>query len=83
VGNSTVVNDTFYAEYKTANVFTALTATGAAVGPADFSTAAGQQALRSIKTIRININLMARNGDMQTGRRAVIPFAATATVGNN
>ena len=76
-------NNTLYAEYKAANVFMALDVAGNEIGPADYSTTAGQTALKTIKTIRINVNLLGRNVDLQTGRRAVIPLAATSDVGNN
>lgn len=81
VGGSNQSNNTLYSEYKAANVFTAYDATGTPVSPADF--VSGAATLKTIKTIRINVNLMAGTADMQTGRRAVIPLAATADVGNN
>lgn len=78
-----VANDSLYATYKSANVFTAYTADGTSVAPADFSTSSGRTALATIKTIRINLNLLARTADQQSGRRPVITLSASGKVGNN
>ncbi len=75
--------DTLYTAYKNQNLFTAFDVSGNPVAPADYSTASGQATLATIKTIRINLNLLARSGDLQTGARAVIPLTAGARVGNN
>lgn len=75
--------DTLYTAYKSQNLFTAYDVSGNPVAPADYSTAAGQATLATIKTIRINLNLLARAADLQTGARAVIPLTAAARVGNN
>ncbi len=83
IGSATQANDTAFAAYKNQNLFTAYDAYGNPVTPADYSTAAGQATLATIKTIRINVNLLSRYRDMQSGSRAVIPLAAAATVGNN
>lgn len=80
-GGSLHANNTLYSEYKAANVFTAYDAAGNEISPATYST--GSATLASIKTIRINLNLLARQGDLQTGRRTVIPLTASARVGGN
>jgi prepilin-type N-terminal cleavage/methylation domain-containing protein len=78
-----ISNDTMYAAYKNANVFTAYDVAGNEVAPADYSTSSGKAALATIKNIRINLNLLARQGDPQTGKRPVITFSSAARVGNN
>lgn len=82
INGSTAANDTLYTTYKAANVFTAYDANGNEVAPADYSTTAGKDALKKIKTIRLNINLMGRYPD-QSGRRPVITLAASGKVGTN
>jgi type II secretory pathway pseudopilin PulG len=81
VGNSTKTVDNVYSNYKAANVFTAYDASGNEISPATYST--GAATLASIKTIKINLNLLGRQGDLQTGMRAVIPLTAGARVGGN
>ncbi|HWR37544.1 MAG TPA: prepilin-type N-terminal cleavage/methylation domain-containing protein [Clostridia bacterium] len=76
-------NNTVYAAYKTANVFTAYDALGNAVGPADFSTPAGRAVLKSIRTIKININVLGSQADMQTGMRPAITLAGSARIPGN
>jgi hypothetical protein len=83
IGAGTQSNDTAFAAYKNQNLFTAFDVNGNPVLPADYSTPGGQTTLASIKTIRVNVNFLARYRDMQTGSRAVIPLAAAAAVGNN
>ena len=73
--------DTVYSNYKSANVFTAYDAAGNEISAATYST--GSSTLASIKTIKINLNLLGRQGDLQTGMRAVIPLTAGARVGGN
>jgi prepilin-type N-terminal cleavage/methylation domain-containing protein len=83
IGTATQANDTAFAAYKNQNLFTAFDVNGNPVAPADYSTAAGQATLATIKTIRVSVNLLAGYRDMQTGSRAVIPLTAAAAVGNN
>lgn len=73
--------DTIYSNYKAANVFTAYDASGNEISAATYST--GSSTLASIKTIKINLNLLGRQGDLQTGMRPVIPLTASARVGGN
>ena len=83
IAGASVSNDTAYATYKNANVFTAYDENGLPVAPDNYSTANGPANLAKIKTIRINLNLLARQGDMQSGARPVITFSASAKVGTN
>jgi prepilin-type N-terminal cleavage/methylation domain-containing protein len=76
-------NDSLYSTYKPLDVFTAYDGDGALVGPVDYSTAAGKLALKTIRTIRISINVMARQTDLQTGMRPVIPFVARVRIPAN
>jgi prepilin-type N-terminal cleavage/methylation domain-containing protein len=80
-GGGTRNLDTVYSNYKSANVFTAYDAGGNEISAATYST--GSSTLASIKTIKINLNLLGRQGDLQTGMRAVIPLTASARVGGN
>jgi prepilin-type N-terminal cleavage/methylation domain-containing protein len=68
-------NDTFYAMYKNANLFTAYDAKGTEVAPTDFAT--NPTALKSIRTIKINVNLLTPQSDMQSKRRAALTYAAS------
>ncbi|HWR49834.1 MAG TPA: hypothetical protein VN428_01925, partial [Bryobacteraceae bacterium] len=76
-------NNTVYAAYKTANVFTAYDAAGGAVPPADFSTTAGRDALKTIRTIKVNINVLGSQADLQSGMRPAITLAGSARIPRN
>ena len=79
-GSSGTANDTTYADYKTANVFTYYKADGTEVTPTDIS---GDPTLSNdVKTIRININVLGRQADMQTGRRPVMSYSAAVRMPN-
>jgi type II secretory pathway pseudopilin PulG len=73
--------DTVFSSYKSANVFTAYDASGNEISPATYSS--GATTLASIKTIKINLNLLGSNNDLQTGTRPVMAFTASARVGGN
>ena len=74
-------NDALYAAYKTANVFTFYDASGNEVAPPlDVSTTAGKNAIATIRTIRMNVNVLARQVDMQTGMRPVMSFSDAVRV---
>jgi prepilin-type N-terminal cleavage/methylation domain-containing protein len=73
--------NTVFAAYKTANVFTAYDASGNQISPATYST--GASTLATIKTIKINLNLLGSRNDLQTGTRPVITMSASARVGGN
>jgi hypothetical protein len=70
-----VSNDTVYGMYKTANLFTAYNAAGTLVAPTDYATNPGL--LKSIRTIKINVNLITSQTDMQTRRSPAVTFAAS------
>lgn len=77
VGGVTQTNDSLFSAYKNQNVFSYYDINGNEVTPpADFSTAFGQTKLKNVKTIRININVLARQGDLQTGLRPVMSYSA-------
>lgn len=74
-------NDAVYAMYKSANVFTAYNATGQEVLPTDYVT--DKAALKSIRTIKINVNLLTRQEDMQSGSKPAVTIAASVRVPAN
>ncbi len=80
---SNTSNDTLFATYKPVNAFTAYDSNGALVAPTDYSTTAGKLALKTIRTIKININVLARRGDSQSGLRPVMAFVARVRIPAN
>jgi prepilin-type N-terminal cleavage/methylation domain-containing protein len=75
-------NNTLYAAYKTANVFSAFLADGSEVtGPVTY--AGNPTGIKSIRTIRININLLTSRPDLQTKLRAPVTLAASVRVPSN
>ena len=82
VGGSTQTNDSLFANYKTANLFTYYDADGNAVNTGDISTTAGVTNLAKIKVIRINLNVLGRQGDLQTGVRPVMSYSAAVRLPN-
>jgi prepilin-type N-terminal cleavage/methylation domain-containing protein len=83
VSGSAIANDTLYGDYKTANVFIAYDGNGNTVAPTDYSTTAGKNALKTIRTVKINVNVLAKQQDLQTGMRPAIPFVASARIPAN
>lgn len=79
--SSSVANNTFYAAYKGANVFTAYDGTGALVAPTDFAT--NRTSLASIRTIRVNVNLLAPIADLQTKVRPAVTLSSTVRIPAN
>lgn len=80
-GGAPVSNDTLYSEYKSAALFTAYNNSGAVVTlPVDIST--NRTLLKTIKTIRINLNVLSPNTDLQTGLRPAVAMTATARLNN-
>ncbi len=75
-------NDSLYAGYKPAYLFTAYDASGNTVAPTDINT--NPTALASIKTIQITLNVLApvSGNDMQTMKRPVISMTAAARLNN-
>ncbi|MGE5111428.1 MAG: type II secretion system protein [Acidobacteriaceae bacterium] len=69
--SSGTANDTTYSDYKAANLFTFYDAKGNEVSSAS-----------NVKTIQININVLAPQADMQTGRRAVMSYSAAVRMPN-
>lgn len=82
VGGTTQTNDSMFSNYKTANLFTYYDADGNAVQPGDISNASGATNLAKIKVIRINLNVLARQGDLQTGVRPVMSYSAAVRLPN-
>ena len=82
VGGSTQTNDSLFANYKSANLFSYFDADGNPVPTGDISTAAGVTNLAKIKVIRINLNVLARQGDLQTGVRPVMSYSAAVRLPN-
>lgn len=74
-------NDTTYAMYKNANVFTAYDATGNLVAPTDYAT--NKALLRSIRTIKVNVNLLTRQVDLQSLQMGAVTVAASVRVPAN
>ncbi len=74
VNGTTTANDTLFANYKSANVFTYYNASGSEVSPTDITSST----ISNIKTIRININVLGRQADLQTGMRPVMSYSAAA-----
>ena len=81
VGGSTQNNNTLYANYKTANVFTAYNNNGVEVTPTDYNT--DPTKLKSIRTIRINVNLLTTQPDLQTKMRSAVTLAASVRLPTN
>jgi prepilin-type N-terminal cleavage/methylation domain-containing protein len=75
-------NDTVYATYKTANLFTYYDSLGNEVPPADLSTQQGQNAIAKISSIRININVLASRADLQTNMKPVMSYSAAVRLPN-
>lgn len=76
-------NNVVYAQWVAAPVFQAYDQNGNAVAlPQDISTPAGQTAISTIKTIKITVNVLAQQPDMQTLTRPAVTFSSTARVTN-
>jgi prepilin-type N-terminal cleavage/methylation domain-containing protein len=82
-GGVTVSNDTLYANYKTAPVFSAFDASGNSI---DISTGLNinnnSATLKTIKTIQINLNVLATYNDMKTGLRPASALTANVRLNN-
>jgi prepilin-type N-terminal cleavage/methylation domain-containing protein len=75
-------DDTVYASYKTANIFTFYDETGTEVTPTDYSTSGGQTNLSKVRAIRININVLAPQADLQTGAQPVMSYSVAVRTPN-
>lgn len=81
-GGSSTSNDTLFATYKTANLFTYYDEFGKEIPPADLSTPQGRSTLPNIRAIRINLNVLASQSDLQTGMRPVMSYSAAVRLPN-
>jgi type II secretory pathway pseudopilin PulG len=81
-----VAANTYFANYKTAPIFQAFDATGAAVPAGSYSAAAytNQTGIYTIKTIVINLNVMADSGgtDLQNNMPSVTAMTASVRLLN-
>jgi prepilin-type N-terminal cleavage/methylation domain-containing protein len=69
--------------YAAEPVFRAYDASGTEIAlPLDYSTAAGQAALATIRSIRVTLNVLGPVNDNQTGVRPVITMSTTARINN-
>jgi prepilin-type N-terminal cleavage/methylation domain-containing protein len=82
VGGTTQTNDSMFTAYKPANLFTYYDADGNVVTPADIGSPGGATTVAKIKVIRINLNVLARQGDLQTGVRPVMSYSAAVRMPN-
>ncbi len=77
-----VANNTNFAAYKSANVFTYYNALGAEISAADIGSASGRDLISQIRTIRINFNVLSSQLDMQTGVAPVMSYTAAVRLPN-
>jgi len=75
-------DNTVYASYKTANVFTFYDETGTEIPPSDYSNLAGQANLAKVRAIRININVLAAQADLQTTMQPVMSYSVAVRTPN-
>jgi len=75
-------DDTVYAAYKTANIFTFYDETGTEIVPSDYSNLAGQSNLAKVRAIRININVLASQADLQTTMQPVMSYSVAVRTPN-
>jgi len=78
VGGSLQSNDALYTVYKNANVFTAFDGDGVMVAPSN-----NPAVLRTIRTIRVNLNLLTPRADAQTGMRPAVTMSASVRIPAN
>jgi prepilin-type N-terminal cleavage/methylation domain-containing protein len=72
LASGSVTNDTLYTAYKGAKVFTAYNSDGVETA-----------VLADIRTIKINLNLLASRADLQTGMRPAVTLAASVRLPSN
>ncbi len=82
MGSTGTANDTTFSAYKSANVFTYFDINGKEVTPTDISTTAGQNSIATIRSIRVNINVLGHQADLQTGMRPVMSYSAAVRLPN-
>ncbi len=79
LGGTNQLNDTFYAAYKNANVFTAFDSKGNQI-PLPTTNAA---VLQTIRIVRVNLNVLANRPDPQTGIRPTVTLSASVRIPSN
>ncbi|MGH9575945.1 MAG: hypothetical protein ACRD3R_00805, partial [Terriglobales bacterium] len=81
VGGPMIANDTLYREYAGSAIFQAFDRNGNAVAlPVTFT--GNPTALRSIRTIRVTLNVLATAPDPQTLQRPAVSLTASARLQN-
>ncbi len=76
-------NNVVYAQWMTAPLFQAFDQNGNAIAlPQDITTPAGQAAIATIRTIKINVNMLSNQTDMQSLTRPAITLSAAARLSN-
>lgn len=81
-GGGMIPNDTLYGDYRGSQVFQAFDRNGRTV-PLPVDLLGNPTALRSIRTIRVTLNVLARTPDPQTLQRPAVSLAASARLQNN
>lgn len=80
---SGLTNNVVYGQWMGAPLFQAFDQNGNLVAlPADITTAPGQTAIASIKTIKINVNMLSNQFDQQLATRPAITLSAAARLSN-
>ena len=80
-GGATVSNQTLYQEYAGSQIFQAFDRNGNSI-PLPVNFAGNPTALRSIRTIRVTMNVLATAPDPQTLQRPAVSLAASARLQN-
>jgi prepilin-type N-terminal cleavage/methylation domain-containing protein len=79
----TVSNDTLYAGYKTAPVFSASDASGNSINiSSGLNIVSNATTLKTIKTIQINLNVLAPYSDLKTGLRPASALTTSVRLNN-
>lgn len=77
-------NDTLYAGFKGAKLFQAFDQNGTEIGPITFANdLPTMKAMKAIRTIKINVNLLARQADMKTKMRPAVTLSASVRIPSN
>ncbi len=80
-GGGMIANDVLYGDYRASPVFQAFDRNGNLV-TLPVTLASNPTALRSIRTIRVTLNVLARSPDPQTLQRPAVSLAASARLQN-
>jgi len=86
-GSSSVSNDTLYTTYKAAPVFQAFDRFGTDISgtysiPDPWPGTGGSPTIYLVRTIKVNVNMLSRHADKQTGMRQVITMTSSARINN-